>query len=92
MAERTMAAMMAGHEKYPATMMATERMPERVVVTTEKMAKKKWSMGEASLAGRKSYYLSGFPPANLVAAPIIAEVRALPVYRKAFFVSHFKFS
>ena len=45
MAERIMAAMMAGHEKYPATMMATERMPERVVVTTVKMAKKKWSMG-----------------------------------------------
>jgi len=42
MAERVMAAMMAGHEKVPATMMATERMPERVVRT---MAKKKWSMG-----------------------------------------------
>lgn len=44
MAARIMVAMMAGHEKYPATMMATERMPERVVKTTEKMAKKKWSM------------------------------------------------
>jgi len=35
MSERTTAAMMAGHEKYPAMMMATERL----VVTMEK---KKW--------------------------------------------------
>lgn len=56
MAERTMAAMMAGHEKYPATMMATERMPERVVVTTEKMAKKKWSMYLSHLITVSSHY------------------------------------
>jgi hypothetical protein len=57
-------------------MMATERMPAIVVVTTEKMAKKKWIMGASLVCARGRLLWTSFN-AEFRAHPV-RVVQALP--------------